>query len=588
MKTKILDCTIRDGGYLNNWKFSKQLVKDLYRAVSKSGVDYVEIGFRSSEKYFDSWEMGTWRFTPEKVVDEIKSSMSGAEIALMVDYGKVDLDDIPDSSQSSVSLYRVAAHKNKILDAIEFSNAIADKGYDVSIQLMGIVGYTENDFRIIMGPLKNSRLSIVYFADSYGSLIPSDVRKYISILRDTHKPIGFHPHNNLQLSFANTLEAVRCGVDIIDGTVYGMGRGSGNLQLETLISYYEKTVDEGKYNVLPVLELIDKHFLKLAKKFSWGHNLSYMISGTYEVHPNYAGSLIESGKYSIEDIQAVLKLINAMNPVGYDKSIIPLIEKLGFFSGLTSDSDDSEQSETANAGATFQPAEVKYRDRHSDRNFLILANGPSLVMYREKIQKFIDIYNPIIVGSNYLGGLFIPDYHSFNNSKRFMDFVESVHPDSRLLLSSSFPEQFIVENTDRDYEFIQHTDGPAHPFRIEDGAIMSNCTAVSVLSIAAAIVMGAKNIFIAGMDGYRDTETFIKKGVHFNSGTGEEDNLPIDISARSGDYKEQMLWHNEINSLLREINEYLLAKGRSELIIITPTTHKAFYKDMESYLFSAI
>ncbi len=588
MRTKILDCTIRDGGYLNDWHFSKELVTDLYRAISKSGVDFIEIGFRSSDKYFDPSKMGIWRFTPDEVVDEVIAGIPGSAVSLMVDYGKVDHDDIPEKSKSNVSLYRVATHKTKVLKAIEFSNAIADKGYIVSLQLMGIAGYTDEDFRKIITPLRNSKLSVVYFADSYGSILPSDIEKYITVLRDVDKPIGFHPHNNLQLAFANTLEAIRFGVDCIDGTVFGMGRGSGNLPLETLITYFEKKVDEEKYNVLPVLELIDRYFIKLAEEFSWGHNLPYMISGAYEVHPNYARHLIELGKYSIEDIQSVLKLINVMNPVGFDKNIIPQIEKLSFFSNQLFDSEGISNSGQRASDESVRICEVTYKDRHEGRNFLVLANGISLVMYREKINKFIELYDPIIIGANYLGGLFVPHYHLFNNQARFADFIGNVHPDSKLLVCSTFPGNLIARNTDRDYELIQHSEELVHPFNIENGVIMSNCKAVSVLSIAVAIVMGAKNIYVAGMDGYKDTETFIRKGIHCNSGTAEEGDKSMDLSVRSGDYREQMLWHNGINNLLREINEYLLSSKMNELIIITPTTHKAFYKDMESFLLSVI
>lgn len=584
MNTKILDCTIRDGGYLNNWKFSKQLVKDLYRAVSKSGVDFIEIGFRSSDKYFNPSEMGIWRFTPEEVVNEIVDEISGAPISLMVDYGKVDLADIIEASKSNVALYRVAVHRDKVLNAIELANAIADKGYKVSIQLMGIVGYTEDDFKKLIDPLKSSRLSFVYFADSYGSLLPSDIEKYITLLRELEKPIGFHAHNNLQLAFANTLEAIRRGVDIIDGTVFGMGRGVGNLPLETLIAYFEKTADGSKYNVLPILELIDKYFLYFHKEFNWGYNLPYMISGIYEVHPNYATHLVESGEYSIEDIQSVLQLINKLNPIGFDKNIIAQIAQTGFVGKKGLDAEIMSELNKVDRTEPYQFAEVSYKDRHKGRNFLILANGPSLVFYQDKINQFIKLFDPIIIGSNYLGGLYIPHYHSFNNEKRFIDHVNEVHPDSKLLLSRNFSREFIKKYTDRDYELIQHSNESDFSFTVENGVIMNNCRAVSVLSIAVAIVMGAKRIFIAGMDGYKDFETFITEGIHPHSKPTESGAAVIKISARSGEYKEQMEWHNYIDRLLRQINEYLLTNDLNELIIITPTTHKSFYRNIDSFL----
>ena len=136
METKILDCTIRDGGYLNNWDFDEHLVRELYSAVSKSGTEYVEIGFRSSSKYVDLNKTGIWRITPEEKIESIVKNNSGSKISLMVDYGKFDLTDIPNSSDSKVDLYRLAVHKNNILDAIPLVNSISEKGYEVWASVM--------------------------------------------------------------------------------------------------------------------------------------------------------------------------------------------------------------------------------------------------------------------------------------------------------------------------------------------------------------------------------------------------------------------------------------------------------------------
>lgn len=183
----------------------------------------------------------------------------------MVDFGMVDIEDIPDQRNSIVSMYRAAVHKDKVLSAIELCNAIADKGYTASIQLMGIVNYTEDDFNQIFKSLKESRIAYVYFADSYGSLLPSDIKSIFNRLSITGKKIGFHAHNNLQLGFANTLEAIKNGVDIVDGTVYGIGRGAGNLPIEILLSHLEKNSVKNTYNSFPVLDIIDRYMLDIHK-----------------------------------------------------------------------------------------------------------------------------------------------------------------------------------------------------------------------------------------------------------------------------------------------------------------------------------
>ncbi|MFZ5453714.1 MAG: aldolase catalytic domain-containing protein [Thermodesulfobacteriota bacterium] len=587
MQTKILDCTIRDGGYLNNWNFSEQLVKDFVRAVSKSGVDIIEIGFRSSAKYFDPSKYGVWRFTPEEVVNKIISLSPTATISLMVDYGKIDLEDIGESQESNVSLYRIAVHKDKVYGAIDLGNAIADKGYKVSIQLMGIIGYTDYELRSLIGPLKDSKISIVYFADSYGSILPSDIKTYFDVLLKIGKPIGFHPHNNLQLAFANTLEAIRLGVDFVDGTVFGMGRGAGNLPLELLILFFEKI--NPKYNVLPILDLIDRYFVDLIKECEWGYNLPYMISGIYGVHPNYANYMMMLQQYNIDDVHSVLQLINRMNPIGFDKELIPKIIDTGFIG----EHDDypnyelamSNASESMSVGCDYSKDSVSYEDRHRDCDILILSNGPSIGLYQGKINQLKEKYDPIIIGSNYLGGLFKPHYHSFNNKERFIKFIDDVHPASNLLFTNKFSKNFIEKYTNREYELIKHVNGEGSSFSIKNGTIFINDYAsISILSVATAIVMGARRLFIAGLDGYKDLTTFISEGIPLQSDLVSRNMQYKELSTRSGSYKEQMRWHKFNENLLKEINNYLIKRDMNEIIIITPTTHKLFYKNIDSFL----
>jgi 4-hydroxy 2-oxovalerate aldolase len=470
-KLKILDCTIRDGGYLNNWHFDLKLVREMYRAHSRSGVDFVEIGFRSTDKYFDPKQYGSWRFTPESLVSEVVKNISGPAISLMVDFGKVDIEDIPDRKNSIVSMYRVAVHKDKVLQAIELCNTITDRGYTASIQLMGIVNYTEDDFNQILKSLKNSKITYVYFADSYGSLLPSDIKSIFNRLSITGKKIGFHAHNNLQLAFANTLEAIKNGVDIVDGTVYGIGRGAGN----------------------------DRYMLDLHKDLKWGYDLSYMLSGMFEVHPYYSKTMVDYREYSIEDILRTLETVKEMKPVGFKKPLLESIIQSGFVGIPTIEKDSKSDFDSIPVQNLSKFGQVSYRNRYSGRDFLVLANGPSLKEEKKQIEKFIEKYNPVVIGTNYLGGLFVPHYHAFGNKKRFIDYIDTVDAHSNILISNIFSDEFIKKYTDRKYEFIQHLPQLLPDFNISNGVIMTNCRTISILSVAVAIVMGAERIFIAGM-----------------------------------------------------------------------------------------
>lgn len=562
---EILDCTIRDGGYLNDWDFDRKFVRELYRNLSRTGIDIVEIGFRN----FQRKNCGIWYSTPEELLHELFDDCSGASIALLIDQGEADLDRIPSAKNSLVNLYRVAAHKNKVQEGITLCGELKARGYRTSLQLMGIVGYSQKDKDDLIKPLSQAPADYIYFADSYGSLFPGQIKELVDWLKLTEKKIGFHPHNNLQLAFANTLEAIDCGIDIVDGTVYGMGRGAGNLPLEVLIIYLEKTLNHEKYNSIPVLDLIDRYFIKLQDEIKWGYNLPYMLSGLLEVHPNYAKALTDRKEHTVDDMVKILESIKRKNLIGFNKEVLDDVVQSDF-AKVVDDQDNIDQDREISL--LLDKVSVSYMDRHEGRDFLILANGSTLKEYRLQIDDFIRKNDPIVMGGNFLGGMFAPHYHGFSNRKRFMSYIEQVSSDSNLLLSSHFEESFIRDYTDRDFEYIVHLNRIASQFEIVKGVVNSNCRSIVMLLVATAIIMGGRRIFIAGMDGYQNEENFKAKKLHF-----------YDEEAETRNFRMLQELHNWNEKLLQSVNQYLINLGREGLYIITPTSHKQFYKSIYNW-----
>jgi 4-hydroxy 2-oxovalerate aldolase len=239
----------------------------------------------------------------------------------------------------------------------------------------------------------------------------------------------------------------------------------------------------------------------------------------------------------------------------------------------TSEKDDKSESESISVDNLSQIGQVSYLDRHHGRDFLVLANGPTLKEEKKRIEKFIEKYNPIVIGANYLGGLFVPHYHAFGNKKRFIEYIDTVDSKSNILISNVFSDDFIMKYTNRKYEFIEHVPELSLDFNIRNGVIMTNCRTVSILSVAVAIVMGAERIFIAGMDGYKQVDSFVKKSIHFYKEPGETESFEI-----------KMEKHNWNERLLRQLDSYLASNSRANLCILTPTSHKAFYKSIDSFL----
>jgi 4-hydroxy 2-oxovalerate aldolase len=281
---KVLDCTIRDGGLINKWQFSDEFVRKVFTALVKSGVDYMEIGYRSSDKYFSRDENGKWKFCDD---DDIKPIIDGVEMEMklssMADIGRMDIEDIPPKSESVLSMIRVACYAKQVDKAISFAHACLDKGYEVTINLMAVSNVLERDLDEVLEDLAKSDVPIVYLVDSFGAMyseqIQSLAKKYLDALKD--KQIGIHTHNNQQLAFANTVEAIICGVNRLDATLYGMGRGAGNCPLELLLSFLKNP----KFDIRPVIEVIQELFIPLKAEIEWGYHIPYMITGVLNEHP---------------------------------------------------------------------------------------------------------------------------------------------------------------------------------------------------------------------------------------------------------------------------------------------------------------
>jgi 4-hydroxy 2-oxovalerate aldolase len=325
-----------------------------------------------------------------------------------------------------------------------------------------------------------------------------------------------------------------------------------------------------KYNALPILDLIDRYFIRLNDEIKWGYNLPYMLSGLLETHPNYAKALTDRKELTADDMVKVLETVKSMKTIGYSKDALDKVLQSGLKKPV-----EGQETEAATARAVAKMARKEkpaYKDRHKGRDFLILAGGATLKEYKAEIDEFIRKNDPVVMGGNFLGGLFKPDYHGFSNRKRFMTYIDQAAPESKLLLSNSFEKKFVRDYTDRPFEPIVHLNLLSSHFDIKDGIITSNCRSIALLLVASAIVMGARRIFIAGMDGYKSEENFRAHKVHF-----------YDEEVEAKDFRMLLELHNWNEMLLGSINDYLAAHGKDGLYIITPTSHKQFYKSIYNW-----
>ncbi|MGO4530616.1 aldolase catalytic domain-containing protein [Paenibacillus sp. 2TAF8] len=296
MKTnhcKIVDCTIRDGGLVNNWDFSVDFVQKLYAGLNEAGVDYMEIGYKNSPKLLKgSEDAGPWRFLNDDFLRKVIPQKGNTKLSALVDVGRVDENDILPRSESMLDLIRVACYSKDVDKALALVQTFHDRGYETTINIMALSNVMENELLEAFELIKESSVDVVYIVDSYGSLDHNDV-KYLVEKFKTHLPnkrLGVHTHNNMQLAFSNTLVAAELGVELLDASVYGMGRAAGNCPTELLVAHLKGT----KYNLRPVLEVLEQLMVPLREKEEWGYILPYMITGTLDEHPRSAMALRSS------------------------------------------------------------------------------------------------------------------------------------------------------------------------------------------------------------------------------------------------------------------------------------------------------
>jgi 4-hydroxy 2-oxovalerate aldolase len=287
---KVLDCTIRDGGLMNNHLFDDEIVKAVYSACVNSGIDYMEIGYKNSKRIFSPADHGSWKFSTEDDIRRITSENdTSLKLSAMADAEKSDYhEDILPSDQSALDMIRVATYIHQIPLALDMIKDAHDKGYETTINLMAVSVVSERELDNALELLVNSEVGTLYIVDSFGALYSEQIHllmdKYIKHAEPYGKQVGIHTHNNQQLAFANTVEAIIRGANMLDASMMGLGRGAGNCPIELLVGFLHNP----KFRLRPILQCIQQYIEPLREKLLWGFGTNYMLTGILNQHPRTA------------------------------------------------------------------------------------------------------------------------------------------------------------------------------------------------------------------------------------------------------------------------------------------------------------
>lgn len=412
---KLLDCTLRDGGYLNDWEFGQNHLMSIYERLVESGVDMIEVGFLDDRRPFD---IGRSIMPDTQSVTKIWNNSVGKPpmVVGMIDYGTCKIENLEPYEDSYLDGIRVIFKKHLMHEAMEFCAQVKKLGYKVFSQLVSITSYRDEELLELVGLVNQVKPYAVSMVDTYGLLHPEELLRYYEILEKNvceEVQIGFHAHNNFQLAYANALTLL--GVDskhdiVIDGTLHGMGKSAGNAPIELLAMRLNEK--HGKnYKISSMLEAIEESIVGFQKTCSWGYKMFYYLAAKNSCHPSYLSYFQEKGNLSISQLDELLSKIQPEEKkLLYDKQIA---EKL-YDEYMKKDCDDSQ--DYANLAREL-----------SDREILLIGPGKNIQLQNAKVQEYVARKRPYVIAVNY-----IPENMRINSvfvtkEKRYQQMTTDLH-----------------------------------------------------------------------------------------------------------------------------------------------------------------
>lgn len=483
----VLDCTLRDGGYCNNWEFGYENKRKILKGLIEADLDVIECGFLTNKIVYD--QNGT-KFTNLSEISEIlPTDRKGKIFVAMVNFGEYDLEKLPCYDGTSIDGIRVAFHKKDREKALEWCRIIGDKGYKVYIQPMVTISYTDGEFLELIQKSNELEPESFYVVDSFGFMRKKDLLRLFRTVEKNLKEgikIGFHSHNNMQLAYANaqTLEELETSRDIIiDTSVMGMGRGAGNLNTELFVEYLNEERGK-KYDLKPLLILIDEVLSNFYDENYWGYSLPNYLSAKYATHPNYAGYLDDKKTLTYEDMNAIFSNMEEDKRVYFDKEYMEQLYNAYMRRGAVK----KEQLEEVHKNL-------------KGKKVLLIAPGKSAEDEKDKIIACSQQPDVVTMEINFKYQYIDTDYLFLSNLRRYRN-MEQVEMKKAIVTSNILSDDGGIKT---DYAELLN----ANEY-VKDNAGM--------MAVKFLIQMEVAEIMIAGMDGYSHNEelNYMNKEVQMN------------------------------------------------------------------------
>ena len=472
---KLLDCTLRDGGYINDWNFGYHTIRSIIKQLVESQVDYVEIGFLRNCDYNRDKALYNNCSEMIPVLSEKKGNTLFTAMAL---HNKYDIDKLENYDGRTIDAIRVTFHDYDIDEGLAFISKAKQKGYKVFCNPINIMGYSDEKILELLKKVNQIQPYAFSVVDTFGSMMKSDLLRIYSLIEhnlDKSIVIGLHLHENLALSYSLAQEFVAIKASerksVIDASMLGMGRTPGNLCMELIMDYMNKT--QGTvYDVNPVLDGIDDYIIQLKQIEPWGYSTAYALSAKFNLHRNYAEFLLGKGRLRAKQINQILASIEESKKTAYDEQYIEqLYQKF-----QNHEVDDSQLI-------------ARLRDDLKDKKILILAPGSSLIKQKEEIDQFIQTEKPVVISANFASTDYHQDYIFVSNAMRY-GALDEQKQGSIILITSNLMDVCEEQNVLNYAELCFDEKG--------------NCDNCVIMLLKLLLKLGIEQVSIAGFDGYQE------------------------------------------------------------------------------------
>lgn len=478
----LLDCTLRDGGYINDWKFGQNTLVNVFERLSSANIDYIEVGFLDQRRPFDI-NRSIMPNTESAGIIYNNLDKRNSETVAMIDYGTCDITRIQPQSESFLDGIRVIFKKHIMHEALAFCKELKQLGYKVFTQAVSITSYNDRELLELIGLVNEVKPFAVSIVDTYGLLHKNRLFHYYEMMNehlDGQVGIGYHSHNNFQLGYANCIElankhATAKRLLLLDGSVFGMGKGAGNAPTELLAMYMNDNLSARHYDINQILEAIDVNILEIFRQSPWGYAMKFFIAASNDCHPDYVSCLLEKRTLSVKSINEVLKAIDREHKLLFDKNHIEQLY-VDYQKNQCDDTDDYK----------------KLSVQLSNKKILIIGPGLSVNTETGNIEKYVAAQNPLIMAINFIPEKFDVKYLFLTNSKRYVRQATQINrlgSSIKIIATSNVTKSAGSFDYNLDYETL-----------IDRSAILLDNSFIMLLKVM--VRLGVSEVALAGFDGY--------------------------------------------------------------------------------------